>query len=166
MTISSAAPITRRDILSIPLLRNALVSALLATALTNISLVSAADLTKSASGMTIRLGVTPAESMRGQPELKLHGGVPSGKGQHHVVVALFESGSGQRINNAEITAKVEELGLRRVEKKLDPMVIDKTVTWGNFFQMSSPGAYRIELKIRRRGVPAVDVSFDYSKPRP
>mgnify|MGYP001560290240 CR=1 FL=1 len=152
--------------MSTQLLRNALVSAFLATALVIVSGVSAADLTKSASGMTVRLGVTPAESMRGQPELKLHGGVPSGKGQHHVVVALFESGSGQRISNAEITAKVGELGLRTVEKKLDPMVIDKTVTWGNFFQMSSPGQYRIELKIRRRGVAPVDVTFDYSKPQP
>ncbi|OGA54806.1 MAG: hypothetical protein A3F74_25070 [Betaproteobacteria bacterium RIFCSPLOWO2_12_FULL_62_58] len=145
--------------------RNALVAAFLATALVIVSGVSAADLTKSASGMTVRLGITPAESMRGQPETKLHGGVPSGKGQHHVVVALFESASGKRISNAEITAKVGELGLRTVEKKLDPMVIDKTVTWGNFFQMSSPGQYRIELKIRRRGVPTVDVSFDYSELR-
>jgi len=146
--------------------RNVLLAAFLATTLVIVGGVSAADLTKSASGMTVRLGITPAESMRGQPETNLHGGVPSGKGQHHLVVALFESGSGQRISNAEITAKVGELGLRTVEKKLDPMVIDKTVTWGNFFQMSSPGQYLIELNIRRRGVAPVNVNFDYSKPRP
>ena len=106
MRTGATDSITGRDILSIQPLRNVLVSALLATALVTIGGASAADLAKTASGMTIRVGVTPAESMRGQPESKLHGGVPSGKGQHHVVVALFESASGQRISTAEFTAKV------------------------------------------------------------
>ncbi len=147
-------------------LRNALASAFLAAALMNSGSALPAELTKSAPGMTIRLGVTPAESMRDQPEAKIHGGVPSGKGQHHILVALFESSSGKRINNAEITATVGELGLHTVQKRLEPMVIDKTVTWGNYFQMSAPGQYRIELKIRRKGVAPADVSFDYTKPRP
>ncbi|OGA43503.1 MAG: hypothetical protein A3G24_21860 [Betaproteobacteria bacterium RIFCSPLOWO2_12_FULL_62_13] len=146
-------------------LRIALLSAFLATALMNSGGVSAAELTKFAPGMHVHLGVTPAESLRGQPESTTHGAVPSGKGQYHIVVALFESPGGRRINNAEITAKVGEIGLHTVEKRLDPMVIANTITWGNYFQMSTPGQYRIELKIRRRGVAPADVNFDYSIPR-
>ncbi len=142
----------------------ALGSTLIVVALVHTASLLAAELTKSTHDMTVYLGVIPAESLKDRHEAGMHS-VPSGKNQYHVTVALFERGSGQRIKNAEVTAKVGEIGLRPVEKKLEPMVIDQTITWGNFFQMASPGLYRIELKIRRRGFPTADVSFDYSKPR-
>lgn len=147
------------------LFSEALGSTFIVVALLHAASLLAAQLTKSTYDMTVYLGVIPAESLKERHETGMHS-PPSGKNQYHVTVALFERASGQRIKNAEVTAKVGEIGLRTVEKKLEPMVIDETVTWGNYFQMASPGLYRIELKIRRRGVPPADVSFDYSKPRP
>jgi len=46
------------------------------------------------------------------------------------------------------------------------MTIDKTISFGNYFSMGSPGPYRIEIEILRPGsTSAVKTSFEYSHPR-
>jgi hypothetical protein len=100
------------------------------------------------------------------PEGKMHGGVPSAKRQHHVVVAIFDTKDGSRITNAGVIARVGEIGLAQIEKKLERMAIDKTISYGNYFSMGSSGQYRIEIEILRTGSTApVKTSFEFSHPR-
>ena len=123
-----------------------------------------------ADGMELFYGVMPAEIIRGHPnehsERKMHGGVPRGSGQHHLIVSLFDVKTGQRIENAQVSARIGELGLTPQSKKLEPMQLAGTVTYGNFFAMTSPGPYRIEIDVRRHGElkPALAV-FEYRHPR-
>lgn len=123
-----------------------------------------------ADGMDIYLGVMPAEIVRGHPkahsESAMHGGMPPSKGYHHVIVSLFDSQSGNRITDAEVTAKVEEPGhLERSEKALESMTIAGTLTYGNYFRMPGKGPYLISLEIRRPGSPrVVEAKFDYRHP--
>jgi hypothetical protein len=53
-----------------------------------------------AGGLEFFYGVIPAEILLGHPgsheERKMHGGVPSGPGQHHLIVSVFDSKSRQR----------------------------------------------------------------------
>lgn len=145
-------------------------SVLLATALLIASPAGAADYYKTADGMAVYLGVLPAELVLGHspehPEKQMHGGVPRGKRQHHIVIALFDSRNGERITDADVSARVQELGLAPISKKLEPMTIDKTVSFGNYFALSAPGPYRIDVEIRRHGAPKpITVRFDYSHPR-
>lgn len=131
---------------------------------------AAADYYKTASNLAVYLGVLPAEMALGHspehPEGKMHGGVPSARRQHHVVIAVFDTKDGSRITNAEVTARVGEIGLSSTQKKLERMVIDKTISYGNYYSMGSPGPYRIEIEIIQPGSSSpVKTSFEYSHPR-
>lgn len=105
----------------------------------------------------IKMALLPAETIRGHPkehpEASMHGGVPGGSGQYHVGIALFDAKSGARITKADISARVSEIGLASDEKKLEPMGIAGTETYGNFFRMDGSRPFRIRLTIHLPGEP-------------
>lgn len=101
-------------------------------------------------GMEIYYGMLPVELVQGHPTD--HGGKPAGKSSVHLVVALFDSTTGRRISDAEVGVRIHELGLGDQSKKLDPMRIADTVTYGQYFRMAGPGPYRVSLSIRRPGM--------------
>lgn len=122
---------------------------------------------KIAHGIVIYYAVLPAEMIRGHakehPEATMHGGVPSGKHYHHVMVALFEEKSLNRITNAEVKATVSEIGLSGETKNLEPFTVSGALTYGNYFEMPSQTIYRIRVEIRRPGSPeAIEGVFEYS----
>lgn len=105
-------------------------------------------------GVTVYLGVLPSEMIRGHPighpKASMHGGPSSSRGEHHVLISLFDA-EGTRLENMEAQARVGEVGLSAVKKRLEPMQIAGTVTYGNFFSMPNPGPYSIELDWRVKG---------------
>lgn len=106
-------------------------------------------------GVAIYFGVMPAEMVqghpKGHPEAQMHGGPPAGGHRDHVVVALFDGATGKRIENAEVTANVMEIGLAGQRKKLEPMQIAGTVTYGNYFDFASKNAYHVIVRIHIPG---------------
>ena len=106
-------------------------------------------------GVQIYLGVIPSAMVRGHPgnhaESSMHGGARSVSGEHHVVISMFDAKTGARLENLEIRAKVGELGMSAVQKHLEPMNIAGSITYGNYFLMSRPGPYSIELDWHRTG---------------
>ncbi len=102
-------------------------------------------------GVDIYLGILPAEMIRGHPkehpESEMHGGTPVG--MVHVMVALFDSSSGRRITGAVVTARMEWPDQYRIEKRLEPMLVSASPTYGNYFRVPDGGTVRIELQIRR-----------------
>lgn len=127
---------------------------------------------KVVDGVAIYIGVLPVEMVKGHSrthsEGVMHGGVPAGKNRYHLVVALFdEEASGKRISGAGVKARVSEFGLSGQEKKLDPMVIAGSVTYGNYFAMPNPGPYRIHIEIghaRKHSVGKIEAEFEYQRP--
>jgi hypothetical protein len=122
--------------------------------------------TKSAAGLRVDLGIVPAETIRARPEeyaeYKMHGGVPSGKSMYHVMVAIFDAGTGARIADAQVRARVEEVGLTSEDKKLEPMQIAGALTYGNFFRMAGQGTFRITLQIRQPSTTrAIEMQFEH-----
>lgn len=121
---------------------------------------------KVAGGLAVYLGVIPGELITGysggHAEAEMHGGVPSGRHVHHVMVAVFDSASGERITDAVVTAKVTGLGLVGIEETLEPMTIADTVTYGNYFDLPGKDLYRIRIEISRPGyVRSVRLEFEY-----
>lgn len=122
-------------------------------------------------GVAIYLGVLPAEMVLGHPrthtEAEMHGGVPAGQHQHHVVVALFDNATGKRISGAKVSARVHEINLAGAQKKLEPMLIVGTVSYGNYFNMpATNNPYRINVRIELPGVAEViEAKFDYQHAR-
>ncbi|MBI3898867.1 MAG: hypothetical protein HY308_11295 [Gammaproteobacteria bacterium] len=103
-------------------------------------------------GVAIYFGIVPAELVRGHPpqhaESDMHGGVPVG--ESHIMVALFDNKTGKRIDNVEANARVTGSGLH-VEKKLEPMVVAGSLTYGNYFSLTGSGPYRIAIRFRLPG---------------
>lgn len=134
-----------------------------------IVVAEAAETVKTSGGFAIYLGVLPAEIVKGHPpdhpEGKMHGGVLRTRNQHHVMVAIFEGRSGARVTDAQVTARVAEIGLGPTERRLESMTIDKAISYGNYFSMGSPGPYRIDLEIKRPATQPVRTTFEYSHPR-
>lgn len=104
-------------------------------------------------GVAIYFGVMPAQLVRGHPpghpEGQMHGGAPVG--ENHIMVALFNAQSGERVTGAEIDATITGPDRFKAEKKLEPMAIAGAASFGNYFYMPGAGPYRIRLSIRLPG---------------
>jgi hypothetical protein len=115
-------------------------------------------------GVTVYLGIVPAALVQGHSTTPgdpqaLHGGAQPGTGSHHVMVALFNAGTGARITDARVRASVDG---RPSEKSLEPMEVNGLMTYGNFFALGGRGVRRIRVEILRAGKPApIEADFAY-----
>lgn len=121
---------------------------------------------KVVNGVIITYAIIPAGIIRqvyggGEPESVMHGGVPGGPHHHHVMVALFQAGSNERITDALVHATVGEVGLSQKRKDLKPMPISGQMTYGNYFHMPEDLLYRIGLEIRVPGMGTIETRIDY-----
>ena len=144
-----------------------LVGTLIVASLADVPANAAGDgLYQSASGVEAYVGVVPAEITKGhepaQPEVPMHGGVPRGGHQYHLVAAVFDAKTGERIVNATVTAQVSGLGLAGSMKALEPMTIAGTLTYGGYFDLPGPDLYTIVLTIKRPGAAQpITLKFTY-----
>lgn len=127
--------------------------------------------TQTVGGMTIDIGVMPADLVRGHTTepgdpLSMHGGTPPKRASHHLVVALFDAKSGERITDAIVRAGVADHDADPVPATvLEPMRIASAMSYGNFFLMSGGADWRIRLEIRRSSnATPVLADFAYSHP--
>ena len=115
----------------------------------------------------IYLGIIPAAIVaRTHPathsEVVMHGGVRSSGDQYHVLIALFSETTGDRISNATVRARVAEVGLSGEERPLEPMKINDTTTYGNYFTMKGTGVSRISVVVRIPGASReISVTFQH-----
>jgi hypothetical protein len=120
-----------------------------------------AENSQTVNGYTVYLGVVPAEFVKGHepghPESEMHGGAPYRRGQYHVMIAIFETATGKRVTDARLVARVSEPGLAPMQKKLEPMEISGTMSFGNYFAMGGAGPYSIKLVIE---LPATQRKLD------
>jgi hypothetical protein len=89
------------------------------------------DQSKTAGGVTVYLGVVPAEIVKGLPasnstERPMHGRIPKGPHEYHIVAAVFDVVTGSRISDAAVTAEVSGFGLSGSKRKLDPTLTCRT----------------------------------------
>ncbi len=121
---------------------------------------------KVVSGMEFHLGIVPAAVLRSAAagsEHRMHGGPPQGAGQYHVMVAIFDTASGRRIDDAHVEAHVGALGMASRDKPLERMPLAGTMSYGNYFRMPGRGPYEIVLDVTRPGRrgPPVEVRFEH-----
>ncbi len=121
-------------------------------------------------GMELFFGIIPAEILRGHPsdheERSMHGGVPRGKGVHHLVISVFDTKTRARITDATITGSITELGMATQHKTLEAMSFGGAVSYGNYFAMPNQGPYEIVVNVRRPGNGrAATARFQYWHPR-
>jgi hypothetical protein len=108
------------------------------------------------NGMTVYLGIMPVNALRKHPEaLPKDHPLPSGKNLHHVLVAIFDSATGERVTEAEVEARISPLGLAGLKKPMHPSAAAGQLTFCNFFTLSPGDTYVIRVDIRRPGTPSV-----------
>jgi len=156
--------------------RRSLSGSLMAVSLLVAACSDNADLprnTQTVNGITIDIGVMPAELVKGHATAAgapgaLHGGTPAMSSSHHLVVALFDSKTGARITDARIRAGVGDRSYNhKPEIALEPMEINGAMSYGNFFLMQGGGLWRIHLEILRPGMTApVEADFAYEHASP
>ena len=104
-------------------------------------------------GMELFFGIIPAEILRGHPreheEQTMHGGVPRGKGVHHLIITVFDAKTRTRITDAAVTGSVTEVGMATQNRKLEAMSFGGTVSYGNYFAMPNQGPYEIVVNVRQ-----------------
>ncbi len=151
------------------------VAALLLASLSTISVSSQVvaaenDMSGTAGGVTVYLGVVPAEIVKGlhaigTSERPMHGRIPEGPHQYHLVAAVFDVASGTRISDAVVTAEVSGLGLPGSKMMLEPMQIAGTTTCGGFVDLPGRDLYTVKLTVERgRASPAL-LQFKYDHRR-
>jgi len=118
-------------------------------------------------GINIYYGLLPAQIAGKHPvtheERTMHGGVPPGKNEYHLIVALYDA-TGKRITDAGVTVTVGEFGMASTRKTLEPMQIGETTSFGNYFLLRGSGLYRITIEIHHLGKQkpeAIEALFDY-----
>ena len=141
-------------------------AATLALSMTDAALAQTGSLSQTVDGVTIYLGVIPAEIVRGHPkeheESAMHGSSPKGAGYRHIVVALFDAKTNERIKDATVTARVEQLGLTADHKDLNPMPIADAISYGNFFRMPGEGIYQILVIVKQKhSAHSIEAKFEY-----
>jgi hypothetical protein len=120
-----------------------------------------------AAGLEVYLGVTPAALVlrahpRNHTEAEMHDGAPQGAHAQHVMVAIFDAETGERVEDATVEARVTPLGLASVTRPLEPMNVADTVSYGNYFTMRGDGPYQIRIAIDRNGsAPSAIAEFSY-----
>ena len=106
-------------------------------------------------GIAIYFAVIPAEMIRGHPkqhpEAQMHGGRPGRPHVHHVMVALFNAASSERIADAVATATVGEIGLAGEQKRLEPFTVADALTYGNYFELRPRTHYLVRVDINVPG---------------
>lgn len=117
-------------------------------------------------GVVFHFGVVPAEIVQAHPsehpERGMHGG--ASKGQKHVVLALFDAGTEERISQADVQATLTLMGGSGVTKRLQPMTVGDQPSFGGFFSMVPRGIYRIRFEVKRAGRSAAVAEFEYRVP--
>ena len=108
-------------------------------------------------GVGVYLGVLPSEMLKDRAkagrETTMHGGPAGGEHEHHVLVALFDARTGERITDADVQATVREIGLGGRTKRLEAMPMAEALTYGNYFQMRTRGRRRSSMTTKDRLLP-------------
>jgi cytochrome c5 len=108
-----------------------------------------------ADGVDVYFGIMSAERMRsypkGSPEAALHGGVPTGSGYYHVNVSLFEAADQSQIKGASVELEMEQVGMSRERRDLEPVTIGDAASYGAYVRMAPKRPYVFVVRARKPG---------------
>jgi len=125
-----------------------------------------AGMHKIVGGLDIYLGFVPAAKLRSYPagsvERLMHGGVPSGSDEFHANVSVLDRTSKAPITAARVEIQVEQPGLASETKALEPVVINKTASYGNYVRLKPKTSYVITVRVRSGDSPqATEARFEH-----
>jgi hypothetical protein len=138
-----------------PVRRAAAFGAAVASAVWLLALAQPAHTQRQTSGLLFHYGLVPSEMVLSHPqsheERRMHPG-DARKGRSHLVLAIFDAASGERVAKAEVTVHIALAGGPSTTKVLEPMEIAKQASFGAFVPVGAPGIYKIRFDVKRPGM--------------
>ncbi len=104
----------------------------------------------------VYLGAVSANLLKKKPYLidrdkALHGGIgKQGSASKHIMVSVFRKGDHERVLDATVIGEIKHkklIGGAKIRKPLEKMVTSGAITYGNFFNMTEKGVYKISIEI-------------------
>lgn len=142
---------------------NLLMSVLWFSLISNLAIADRVNMNQNQriDGVSIYLGIIPAEIIEGTHANNMHGGLPAGQFRYHVTIALFTD-SGKRLDHANISVRLATSDKKTEFKTLEEMDFNKNLVYGNFFTLSESGPYRIEVVVKHPDYPKpIKAEFQY-----
>lgn len=108
-------------------------------------------------GLRFDYGVVPAETVSehpsDHPERAMHEGVPTAPDTYHVVLAVFDAKTGERIKDADVSLELSGPGHGpgRVVMPLEPMPVVGDVTYGGYVSLPESAKYRLTFDAAHAG---------------
>ncbi len=146
----------RSVISSLRLASKGLCLAIASLALTGPAAAGVVNGVQAVDGLTVYLGVVPAAVTRAHApqhaERTMHGGI-SKPSIHdvHLLVAVFNSASGQRLRNVAVTARIYGTNLNRWTVPLTPMTVNGALTYGGYTNVGVEEDIMISIDVWRPG---------------
>jgi len=116
---------------------------------------------------TVYFGVIAGDTIRTHPReypQKTYGVPPATPAQYYVTVAVFDSGTGQRVDDAVVRARVATTSSSGPEKTLHSVTIADSRSYGDYFAMGGTGPYKISVNVKRPGSSdTVQAQFEYTR---
>lgn len=116
--------------------------------------------------ITLYYGVVPAALSQAAvaahpPTPDVHGTVRPAADTHHLVVALFDTPTGQRITQATVTVRHTPPQGAVMSKVLEPMPLGDALSFGTTFVIAEGRNHRFRIEVRRgERVERFDVVYD------
>jgi hypothetical protein len=130
-----------------------------------VAMASDSERHQQVNGMDVYFGVIPSQ-LAADDHPDMHGINAPARHVYHVLVALFDRKTGNRIKDAQVIANVSDSALTEESKSLDVMHTNGIISYGNFFRMSVPGRYNIRVEIQHPGADGIAAAnFVYQRPR-
>lgn len=124
-----------------------------------------------ADGLVVYFAVVPAAFALGHPAdhtgREMHRDAPDGRYVYHLMVAVFDSATGVRITNANVTAVVQ--GDRRPADsriRLESMTVGGAQAYGGLATLPPRHRYRVEIEVVRPDAAPVRATFTHQHLQP
>lgn len=125
-----------------------------------------ASMSKVSQGYRIVFSVIPSEMLSkhsaDHPEREMHGGIPE-KPKYHVIVSLFDIKTNKRVKPNSITVTIKTGKKNTYTKKLEPMLLNGIMNYGQYFTLNTSSYNKIDLSISlKNSTKVIKVSFKWS----
>lgn len=81
------------------------------------------------------------------PVREMHGGI-AGIPKYHLMLTIFDAKTGKRVKSASVVAKVYFSSGQVNKKKLEAMLLNGALNYGNYFSISNNDSVKVEFEIR------------------
>ena len=117
----------------------------------------------------VYLVVMPSEALRGPLPAELPGASPqrppAAKDTHHVMVSIFDTHDGSRMNGLQVQARVAALGFSGEKRSMQPVQVGEAPMYGNSFPMLGRGPFRVDVDFSGPEVRPRHVTFYFIHPQ-